>query len=35
MVCTYVSSATLCRALRLELDDRGDPVTDAYPARSV
>ncbi|MDT5086230.1 MAG: hypothetical protein QOJ61_3273 [Mycobacterium sp.] len=35
MVCTYISSATLCRALRLELDDRGDPVTDAYPARSV
>jgi len=34
MVCTYVSSATLCRALRLELDDRGDPVADAYPGRS-
>jgi alkylhydroperoxidase family enzyme len=35
MVCTYISSATLCRALRLELDDRGDPVADAYPGPST
>jgi len=35
MVCTYISSATLCRALRLELDDRDDPVADAYPRHSI
>ena len=35
MVCTYISSAALCRALRLELDDRGDPVADAYPRHSI
>jgi alkylhydroperoxidase family enzyme len=34
MVCTYISSATLCRALRLELDDRSDPVRDAWAPAS-
>ena len=35
MVCSYISSARLCRALRLELDDRCDPVADAYPGPST
>ncbi|GAA1786568.1 hypothetical protein GCM10009712_37440 [Pseudarthrobacter sulfonivorans] len=32
MVTTYIQSATICRALRLEFDDRPDPVVDAKPS---
>ena len=35
MVSTYISSATICRALRLELDDREDPVIAACPTHET
>ena len=34
MVTTYVQSSTICRALRLEFDDRPDPVADLNPTAS-